>query len=95
MRKSLPASKIAAYSNGLLEGFNVKFVALSTADAFRAGQAFRPYRRKVVREHYDYSRFPDRCAGSSRGWPILTRDPKRFSSYFPEVELIDPLKVEP
>jgi hypothetical protein len=29
-----------------------------------------------------------------RGWPILTRDPARFASYFPEVELIDPLKVE-
>jgi predicted nucleic acid-binding protein len=78
---------------GLLEGFNVKFIGLNAADAFRAGQAFRSYRRNGGPRT---SLIPDFLIGAQaavRGWPILTRDPKRFASYFPEVELIDPLQV--
>lgn len=77
----------------LLEGFNVKLVGLNASDAFRAGQAFRSYRRNGGPRT---SLLPDFLIGAqaaNRGWPILTRDPKRFASYFPEVELIDPLQV--
>lgn len=77
----------------LLEGFNVKFVGLSAAHAFRAGQAFRTYR---LNGGPRTSLIPDFLIGAQaaiNGWPILTRDPKRFASYFPEVELIDPMQV--
>jgi predicted nucleic acid-binding protein len=76
-----------------LAGLGVTVVDLSPDDAFRAGQAFLAYRRNGGPRT---SILPDFLIGAqaeSRGWPILTRDPKRFSSYFPDVELIDPLKV--
>ena len=75
----------------ILTGFNVRYVELSTADAFRAGQAFQIYRSQGGPRT---SLIPDFMIGAQaavRGWPILTRDPKRFASYFPEVQLIDPL----
>ena len=68
---------------------------LSNADAFRAGHAFREYRRNGGPRTTILPDFLIGAQASVRGWPILTRDPKRFSSYFPEVELIDPLKTEP
>lgn len=72
----------------------VELVALSADDAFRAGTAFRAYRRNGGPR---IAILPDFLIGAQaavRGWPILTRDPRRFSSYFPEVELIDPLAAE-
>jgi predicted nucleic acid-binding protein len=74
----------------ILGGFNVRYVELSCADAFRAGQAFQRYRSMGGPRA---SLIPDFLIGAQaavRGWPILTRDPKRFASYFPEVTLIDP-----
>ena len=68
---------------------------LSNADAFRASHAFREYRRNGGPRATILPDFLIGAQASVRGWPILTRDPKRFSSYFPEVELIDPLKTEP
>lgn len=68
---------------------------LNNADAFRAGHAFREYRRKGGPREAILPDFLIGAQASVRGWPILTRDPKRFSAYFPEVELIDPLKIEP
>jgi predicted nucleic acid-binding protein len=76
-----------------LAGLGVTIVGLSPDDAFRAGQAFLAYRRNGGPRT---SILPDFLIGAqaeSRGWQILTRDPKRFLSYFPNVELIDPLKV--
>lgn len=67
---------------------------LNNADAFRASQAFREYRRKGGPRTTILPDFLIGAQASVRGWSILTRDPKRFSSYFPEVELIDPLKSE-
>jgi predicted nucleic acid-binding protein len=72
----------------------LEIAELSLLDAFRAGTAFREYRsnggpRKSI--------LPDFLIGgqaANMGWPILTRDPKRFASYFPEIELIDPLRAE-
>lgn len=65
---------------------------LSNSDAFRAGHAFREYRRKGGPRQAILPDFLIGAQASMHGWPILTRDPKRFSSYFPEVELIDPLR---
>ncbi len=88
-----PGFEVCGQLESVLDGFNVKFVGLNAADAFRAGQAFRTYRRNGGPRT---SLIPDFLIGAQaavRGWPILTRDPKRFSSYFPEVELIDPMQV--
>jgi hypothetical protein len=67
-------------------------VELTHEDAFRAGIAFQEYRRKGGPRQ---SILPDFLIGgqaANRGWPILTRDSKRFASYFPELTIIDPLE---
>ncbi len=76
-----------------LRQLGLEMAELTLQDAFRAGVAFREYRRKGGPRQ---SILPDFLIGgqaANMGWPILTRDPKRFAAYFPEVELIDPLKV--
>ncbi|HVR90849.1 MAG TPA: type II toxin-antitoxin system VapC family toxin [Novosphingobium sp.] len=76
-------------------GLGVELVGLTPDDAFRAGHAFREYRHKGGPRTTILPDFLIGAQAAVRGWPILTRDPKRFSTYFPEVELIDPLKTEP
>ena len=66
----------------------------TTDEAYRAGIAFRNYRRNGGPRTTILPDFLIGAQASVRGWPILTRDPARFASYFPEVELIDPLEVE-
>lgn len=74
-------------------GLGVRLIGLTAADAFRAGQTFAAYRRNGGPRIAILSDFLIGAQAATKGWPILTRDPKRFSSYFPEVELIDPLQV--
>lgn len=73
----------------------IEWAEISPRDAFRAGTAFQAYRKNGGPR---ITILPDFLIGAQaavRGWPILTRDPKRFSTYFPEVELIDPSKTGP
>ncbi|MCR2834838.1 type II toxin-antitoxin system VapC family toxin [Parerythrobacter lacustris] len=77
-----------------VEQLDLEIAGLSLDDAFRAGLAFREYRRKGGPRQ---SILPDFLIGgqaANRGWPILTRDSKRFASYFPEIEVIDPLQAK-
>ena len=78
-----------------LAGLGVTVVGLSPEDAFHAGQAFLAYRRNGGPRTTILPDFLIGAQAACRGWPILTRDPKRFATYFPNVELIDPLKVHP
>jgi predicted nucleic acid-binding protein len=58
--------------------------------AFLAGKAFRDYRR---RGGLRSSPMPDFCIGAHAaiaGYRLLTRDPARYRTYFPRVELIAP-----
>jgi hypothetical protein len=73
------------------EMLRIEIVRLTLDECFRAGVAFREYRRNGGPRT---TLLPDFLIGAQaavRGWPILTRDTKRFASYFPEVELLDPL----
>ena len=57
---------------------------------FRAGKAFEVYRRAGgVRTGV----LPDFFIGAhalARGWPLLTRDPGRYRTYFPTLALVTP-----
>jgi hypothetical protein len=58
--------------------------------SFLAGRAFTEYRRRGGPRH---SLLPDFLIGAHaavEALPLLTRDPGRFRSYFPTVELITP-----
>lgn len=58
--------------------------------AFLAGKAFLDYKRRGGSKR---SPLPDFFIGAHaavRGFPLLTRDPIRYRTYFPTVELIAP-----
>jgi predicted nucleic acid-binding protein len=74
-----------------LHGLGLEIASMSNAAAFRASGAFREYRRKGGPRNAILPDFLIGAHAAVKGWPILTRDPKRFGSYFPEVELIDPM----
>jgi predicted nucleic acid-binding protein len=84
-----------------LQDFEVRLIQLglqnmplSNEDAYRASLAFRAYRQNGGPRTTILPDFLIGAQASNRGWPILTRDPKRFASYFPEVELIDPMQAD-
>jgi predicted nucleic acid-binding protein len=74
-----------------ISGLGVEVEPLINADAYRAGQAFIAYRRNGGPRVAILPDFLIGAQAAARGWPILTRDPRRFRTYFPDVELIDPL----
>ncbi|MGD9658795.1 MAG: type II toxin-antitoxin system VapC family toxin [Methylocystis sp.] len=70
--------------------FDLLFLDLPRTAGFRAGRAFRDYRRRGGARS---SALPDFFIGahaSVLGAPILTRDLGRYRTYFPEVELVGP-----
>lgn len=70
--------------------FDLLFLDLPRAACFRAGRAFRDYRRRGGARS---SALPDFFIGAQAsvlGVPILTRDLGRYRTYFPEVELVAP-----
>lgn len=73
-----------------LESRGLSLEPLPWAAAFVAGKSHVEYRR---RGGYKLSPLPDFFIGAHaavHGYPLLTRDPGRFRSYFPGVELIVP-----
>jgi predicted nucleic acid-binding protein len=76
----------------LLEALRMRTVRLTLDECFRAGVAFRDYRRNGGPRTTILPDFLIGAQASVRGWSILTRDTKRFSTYFPEVELINPMQ---
>ena len=95
-------AEVAPYSGELddflrkLEIMGVEIEPLCDVSAYSAGTAFRAYRTK--REHDERkSIFPDFLIGGhaqTLGATILTRDPRFYRAYFPEVPLISPMKDE-
>lgn len=58
--------------------------------AFRAGQAYKPYRERGGKKH---SPSPDFSMGAHAllaGHALLTRDPRRHREYFPKSKVIAP-----
>lgn len=57
---------------------------------FLAGKAFERYRRRGGTRHSVLADFLIGAHAAVCGWPILTRDPRRYRDYFPTVQLITP-----
>ena len=70
----------------------IKVAPLDVNDAWRAGIAFREYRERGAPRSTILPDFLIGGQAANRGWPIMTRDAKRFASYFPELEVIDPTR---
>jgi predicted nucleic acid-binding protein len=73
-----------------IERFALMFVDIPKQAAFRAGFAFREYRRNGGARPSPLPDFFIGAHASVLGAPLLTRDVGRYKSYFPEVTLIAP-----
>ena len=58
--------------------------------AFRAGQAHRRYRALGGRRERTLPDFLIGAHALVKGYRLLTRDPRRYRGYFPDVEIIAP-----
>jgi predicted nucleic acid-binding protein len=72
-----------------IETFDLTLAEIPKSAAFRAAQAFKLYRRAGART----AARPDFFIGahaSVAGATLLTRDPRRYRAYFPELTLVAP-----
>jgi predicted nucleic acid-binding protein len=61
---------------------------MTKAALFLAGQAFRRYRSGGGARADVLADFFVGAQAAVENWPLLTRDEKRYRSYFPQVELV-------
>lgn len=68
----------------------LKLLELPRPALFLAGKAFAKYRQKGGKRPNVLADFFIGAHAAVLGVPVLTRDPKRYQSYFPSVPLITP-----
>lgn len=71
----------------------LKVARMALSHCHRAGLAFNAYRKNGGSRTTILPDFLIGAHAAGQGWPLVTRDRKGFAAYFPEVELIDPMKV--
>lgn len=57
---------------------------------FRAGKVFQVYRRPGGSRTGVLPDFFIGAHAAARGWPLLTRDARRYRAYFPNLEIVSP-----
>lgn len=71
------------------------FHEIPPAALFLAGKAFVRYRREGGAKHNVLADFFIGAHAAVTGCGVLTRDPRRYRTYFPTVQLLTPTKHEP
>ncbi len=71
-----------------IAAMRLKLAPMSKAALFLAGQAFRRYRVGGGTRPNVLADFFIGAQASVEGWPILTRDDRRYRAYFPDVALV-------
>lgn len=85
-----PAFETRETLDSELAGIGILLFTMSRGVAFLAGRVFREYRRRGgPRESLLADFFIGAQAAVGRH-ALLTRDPRRYRSYFPTVEIIEP-----
>ena len=77
-----------------LEHLGIEIAEITLEEAFRAGEAFAKYRSRGGRREAILADFLIGAQAETRGWPLVTRDRRGFASYFPELQIIDPMKPD-
>lgn len=86
---SLTFSTVEALDEAV-SGFGVDLRELPRPALFLAGKAFVAYRRTGGERKSVLADFFIGAHAAVEGWPILTRDPRKYRHYFPSVELLTP-----
>ena len=74
----------------MMEGLELEIIDLPKEAAFLAGKAFAQYRKNGGTRTNVLSDFFIGAHAQVMGVPILTRDVRRYRSYFPDVPLVAP-----
>ncbi len=74
----------------VLDGMQLKIVEIPKPALFLAGKAFSRYRRRGGVKNNVLGDFFIGAHAAVSGFPVLTRDPRRYKSYFPGVRLVIP-----
>lgn len=85
-----PSAADEASLKALLDRFGFEREPMSWRAAFAAGKAHSLYRRAGGPRERTLPDFLVGAHAASEGYRILTRDPARYRSYFPDVELVTP-----
>ena len=84
---SLTFSTVEALDE-VLSGIQLPVVEMPRSALFLAGKAFAQYRRRGGTKGNVLADFFIGAHAAVAGWPILTRDGRRYQSYFPTVNLV-------
>ncbi len=76
--------------NHVLAALSVQLIEPPRTALFLAGKAFQRYRRSGGPRTVILADFLIGAHAAVLGMRVLTRDPKRYRTYFPEVQLITP-----
>lgn len=76
----------------LLQAPLFEYLAIPKEAAFLAGKCYRDYRRRGGAKLHPLPDFFIGAHASIVGLPLITRDPKRFRSHFPRLQLVTPSK---
>lgn len=74
----------------MLSSLGLDFAEMPREALYLAAQAFKAYRQRGGTKTAPLADFFIGAHATAMGIPILTRDPTRYRSYFPDVELITP-----
>jgi predicted nucleic acid-binding protein len=86
---SLTFSSVEALDD-VLEDMQLGMMEMPKAALFLAGKAFVHYRRSGGTKHNVLGDFFIGAHAAVAGLPVLTRDARRYRSYFPGVKLVTP-----
>ena len=86
---SLTFSRVEALDD-TVENLGLKLVELPRPALFLAGKAFAQYRKQGGKANNVLGDFFIGAHAAVLGCPLLTRDARRYQTYFPRVKLITP-----
>ncbi|MGH8526731.1 MAG: type II toxin-antitoxin system VapC family toxin [Gammaproteobacteria bacterium] len=87
---SLTFSTVEALDE-IVENLGLAVMELPRPALFLAGKAFMRYRRQGGKKNNVLADFFIGAHAAVLGCPVLTRDPRRYRTYFPSVRLVTPL----
>ena len=74
-----------------VSGLQLSLIEIPRPALYLAGCAFGQYRKRGGTKHNVLSDFFIGAQAAVSGYPIITRDPRLYSTYFPSVTLISPV----